>query len=197
MNWLKKLFKLFFPGKKTVKIAIFGNRNCGKTELWCQLQGKKNTSSGGTGNERVERFKLGKNSNGDNVFVETTKDFGGSQNWVKDYETLIDCDGVFIYYLISLCEIDDHILDTRYRLRVISSTIKKKKLKNCGIRILGTFYDKYNGSKENAIAEIQNKIFYQKIIDFDISKENIQIICTLTKYDIDDIKNQILKTIKA
>ena len=198
-HWCKKLFGRVLPGKETRKIVILGDKYSGKTELWCQLQGKKNeTPGGGTSQEIVESFELGKNpSTGNRVYVETTKDVGGGSRWVPDYDCMIEGDGIFVYYLIDLTRIDDNdiISDTRDRLRTIISIIEKKKLKYCGVRILATFCDKYNGTKKQAEYDLKNKIFSKKIFGFN-SNPPIQVICTLDKCDIESIKQQILKTIE-
>ena len=100
-HWCKKLFKRVLPGKETRKIVILGDKYSGKTELWCQLQRIKNETPGGTGQEIVESFELGKNpSTGNRVYVETTKDLGGGSEWVEEYDSMIEGDGIFVYYLI-------------------------------------------------------------------------------------------------
>ena len=194
-SFFQKVYKSIFPGKETVNIVILGDKGCGKTELWCRLQGKKNTENGGTSKERIDSFTLGKNPSGDNVVVQTSKDIGGGDNWVKDYDELVNCNGTFIYYLVELTRLDYIAEDTRNRLRKIKSIERKKKLKDCGIRILATFFDKYDGDKDKAIKDVKEKIFNKRIMGIEITPQMIQPINTTDWKDINEIKQQILKSV--
>lgn len=193
---------IFIPDDNTVKIAILGgSKGCGKTELWNQLRGTKSPEKP-TEQTRIESFVLGKKQNGDEVTVETTKDLGGGKDYVNYYNEIINSDGVFIYFLIDLRTIKENTNEIRIRIRKILTIIEKGKYKNCGICIVGTFYDKYRGifglkDKEDAKNEIWKVLNYghKNIKGLDKDKLNIRIINTTEKSDIEVIRKEILATI--
>ena len=194
--FFRELFKLLFPRKDTVKIAILGCKGCGKTELWCRLQGKDNLSHGGTSQEKIDSFIIGKKSDGTKVEVAATKDIGGGDSWVSEYESLINHDGTFIYFLIDLTKMEEkNVDDIRDRLRKISAIMENGKFKNCGLRILATFFDKYNGTEAQAISYIKEKVFKKRIKGIDMEKR-IQVINVTDNNHVEIIREQILKSIE-
>lgn len=196
------IFSIFSPDKNTVKIAILGgSRGCGKTELWNQLRGTKNPKKS-TEQTKVDSFVLGKKQNGDEVKVETTKDLGGGDLYVEYYKDIINSNGVFIYFLIDLLTIKDNTNEIRARLRKILTIIEEGKYDNCGICIVGTFYDKYRGifgmkDKEDAKNEIWKVLNsgHRAIKGLDKDKLKIHIINTTDKSDIEEIRKEILATL--
>lgn len=196
------LFSIFEPGEKTVKIAILGgSKGCGKSELWNQLRRTKNPEKA-TEQTEIESFVLGKKRNGEEVIVETTKDFGGGELYVRFYEEIINSDGVFIYFLIDLRNIKRDADIIRARLRKITTIIEKGKYENCGICIIGTFYDKFRGvlglkDKEDAKNEIWKVLNngHKNIKGLDKDKLNIRIINTTDQSDIEEIRKEILATL--
>ena len=193
------IFKLFAPDKNTVKIAILGgSKGCGKTELWNQLRGTKNPGKPTT-QAIIESFVLGKKQNGDEVTVETSKDYGGGKLYVEYYKEIINSSGVFIYFLIDLRTIKENTEVIRARLRKIGTIIKKNKYENCGICIVGTFYDKYKSAskdKEDARNEIWTVLKNIKELD-KLKKDELHthIINTTNKSDIEEILREIFKTL--
>ena len=78
---------------KTKHIIILGSKGSGKTTLWSQLQGKiLDLAPTPTDENKIESFKI--KSNGRTVKVPTTKDLGGSNDWVNSYESIINKDGI-------------------------------------------------------------------------------------------------------
>ena len=195
MSFLDSLTKIidwiwgFSLAKKKVKIAILGGKGSGKTELWRALQGKKNTSEGGTSIDQIPTFDLD-----DKVSVIKTLDIGGGDDWVGyEYDKLIE-NSIFIFYLVDMTRIDEIINETRQRIRKIIPL----KGKNCELKIIATFFDKYKGTKEDAINEVYKKLFDKPIsgLPEDLNfKENIQVMCTLKEEDIKELKNQIINTV--
>lgn len=132
---------------KTKHIVILGSKGAGKTTLWNRLQNK---IDGGktlpTDLEPVNSFII---MAGDrSVRISSTKDVGGDDLWVKDYEEIIKSDGIFIYYLVDLTNLHEKARkqEIRARLMKISEIIKNKNLKNCGCKILATNYRAYQES---------------------------------------------------
>lgn len=194
------IFSIFSPDKNTIKIAILGgSKGCGKTELWNQLRGTMNPQKS-TEQTIIDSFVLGKKQNGDEVKVETTKDLGGGDLYVEYYKEIINSNGVYIYFLIDLRTIKENINEIRARLRKILTIIKKGKYDNCGICIVGTFYDKYKSDskdKEDAKNEIWKVLNsgHRAIKGLDKDKLNIHIINTTDKSDIEEIRKEILATL--
>lgn len=202
LGWLLYLIlKLLLksPNDKTIKIAILGgSKGCGKSELWNQLRGTKNPRKP-TEQIEIKSFVLGKKKNGEDVTVETTKDLGGGDLYVSSYEEIINSDDVFIYFLIDLRSIKKDAENIRARLRKIGTILKKHK--NCGVNIIGTFYDKYRGvfaqnSKEDAKNEILRVLAHKPVMGIDEKKLHIHIINTTNNQDIEEIRNEILKTLE-
>lgn len=197
---LMLIIGIFIPDDNTVKIAILGgSKGCGKTELWNQLRGTKNPKKS-TEQTKVDSFVLGKKQNGDEVKVETTKDLGGGDLYVEYYKDIINSNGVFIYFLIDLQTIKENTNEIRARLRKILTIIEKGKYDNCGICIVGTFYDKYKSDskdKEDAKNEIWKVLNsgHRAIKGLDKDKLNIHIINTTDKSDIEEIRKEILATL--
>ena len=201
IQWLLEIiFKQMKPNKKTVKIIILGPQYSGKTELWCRLQGIVNKEKGGTGQDEIKEFVLGKKKDGTSVVVEDSIDIGGGDTYVKEYDKLIVSDGTFIYYLIDVRKIKQDKEDTKLRLRKIASLATKNNLHNCGITILGTHIDtddedgKYPGIKEDAKKEIIRDILGNTIKG--LKSTRVEIISPTNPTDIETIKNEILKTIE-
>lgn len=185
------------PIKKTTKIVILGEKGVGKTELWYRLQGKTPpVDYVATAENRIEKFLLGtkiKEGKKQEVYVESTTDVGGGENYVKSaYEEHINQDGTFIYYLVDLTQLKERKEETLIRVRYIASIIKEKSLKNCGIRILATYLDKYGKSEGEAKKAVAD-MFGSKI---KMDLERIQPINTTDPNDVEKIRQQILKAVK-
>lgn len=183
--------RLFSPNDKTKKIVILGEQGCGKTMLWCQLQSIPYRVAGV--NDKIERFRLGEKEDGTPVYVETPYDIAGGDKYVSDYETMIE-DGTFIYYLVELPKLEEKRNTTRERLRTIAGIIQKKKLENCGLNIVGTYFDEFNGNREEAKKYIQSIIFDKKVKG--IEPELFHAINTTNSKDVEIIRKEILKSIE-
>ena len=150
VNGYRKIY-LFFKSKinkETRRIVILGSQISGKTELWCRLQGIPNQENGGTSNEPIEWFELGRKEDGTPVFVLATRDIGGGDKWVYKYDDLINEDGTYIFYLINLERFEEEKEGNLDRLRKIASIIISKKFEKCGLRLVATFYDKYGKARK-------------------------------------------------
>ena len=177
------------PNKKTVKIIILGPQYSGKTELWCRLQGIVNKEKGGTGQDEIKEFVLGKKKDGTSVVVEDSIDIGGGDTYVKEYDKLIVSDGTFIYYLIDVRKIKQDKEDTKLRLRKIASLATKDNLHDTDDED-----GKYPGIKEDAKKEIIRDILGNTIKG--LKSTRVEIISPTNPTDIETIKNEILKTIE-
>lgn len=172
------------PNKKTRKIAILGEVDSGKTVLWCKLQDKPYTKRA-TYKEQIKQFPITR-KDGTIVYVENTYDIGGLDRFVgEEYKEIIK-DGTFVYYLVDLTKLQEKRDTTRQRLTKIATIFKDRK--DCGINIIGTYFDKYNGSREKAKEDIQNIIWNKKL---PIKLRHIHVINTFNQEDIDVIKNEI------
>ena len=186
----------FTPNEKTRRIVILGSIASGKTTLWNQLRGL------GYGREHVQTastiidsFKMkGKDHE---VTIKATKDIGGGDQWVKEYDNLI-LEDTFIYYLIDLTQLEGKkCKDTRARLQKISKVISEKELKNCGLKILATHYDQY--SRQHRCSKDEVKELIKQLIGFDTIKGHEKIefgkailaVNLLDSRDIEIIKEEI------
>lgn len=198
---LNPLFWLFLylldrPNRNTKKIVILGGSNgCGKSELWCRLQGKKHDGMS-TIQTEIEGFCIGKNANNEDVKIVATKDLGGDDPWVKLYPELINSDNIFVYFLVDLTHLRRDRDAIRERLRLIASIIHKKNFKGCGIGIVGTFRDKYKGSNAQAEQEIKRCISDIKGVDEKLSSR-LLIINTTNNNDVEQIRKEIINCINS
>lgn len=139
------LFKL--SSKDACKIAIFGSKAAGKTTLWNQLRNKCEDCNyhPTLGIDDVDTFDI--ELDGKKKRIYKSKDYGGSDDFVKDYEQEISA-GTFIYYLIDLTRLDDFKTETNARLAKIMKVIDDKKIKdNVGMTLVATHYKEYVDSR--------------------------------------------------
>ena len=184
------------PDSNTKRILILGGSpGCGKSELWCRLQGKKHDGTPTTQTE-IEGFCIGKNANNEDVKIVATKDFGGGDSWVKSYHELINGNNIFVYFLVDLTHLKKDRDAIRERLRLITSIIKNKNYEGCGICIVGTFRDKYKGSKAQAEEEIKRCIIDIKDLDKMLSSHLI-LINTTRDDEVDQIRKEIISCINS
>src|SRR5574344_2467765 len=209
MNKLKKIVEVIFfpfwwwlldkspvePTFMTQNIVILGSKGSGKTTLWNQLRGRiTDTKYTPTGYDNINCFIIRGPKN--IVVVSSTKDLGGDDIWINldYYEKLINRDGTFIYFLVDLTRLEETKREVRARIKKISTIINDKKLKNCGIKILATFYDKYRqNTLEPAITYI-TKILNLKPDNNSKVKlsDRILTVNLLDNNDIEIIKNEII-----
>lgn len=182
------------PSKETKKIAILGAIASGKTTLWNKLRDQVCPEHySPTYEDPIDKFDI--SIDGRTVSICATKDIGGSDDWVQDYESVIQ-EGTFIYYLVDLTKLQDKRQDTRSRLQRISIFIKENNHKDCGLKILATHYDVYSNnkgypSKDDAAREVKQVIDAKSIKDFDIDGRVIAVNL-LDPNDIEIIKREIV-----
>lgn len=193
--FIRELFKGEIT-KETRRIVILGKKWSGKTELWCRLRGIKNQEKGGTSEEPIEMFELGRKEDGTPVIVLATKDIGGGDQWVSDYDNLINEDGTYVFYLINLDRFEKEKKENQLRLTRIASIIKKKKFEKCGLRLVATFYDTCGKSKNEAIADVQSMLREIKMIK-KTSEIPVEVINTTNDNDVKIIKKEILKSLES
>lgn len=142
---LVELYNVITP--KTRHVIILGSKGAGKTTLWNILQNKITEKEPlPTDKEPIVGFKI--NVGGKTVKISSTKDIGGGDDWVKDYDEIIKENGTFIFYLVDLLNLHERGKkeEIRARLKKISTIIKDKKLNNCGCHILATNYERYSSN---------------------------------------------------
>jgi len=182
---------------KTKHIIILGSKGSGKTTLWSQLQGKiLDLAPLPTDQNKIESFKI--KSNGRTVKVPATKDLGGSNDWVNSYESIINKDGTFIYYLVDLTNLQEKkmALEIRARLQKISNIIKEKKLKDCGLKLLLTnkkaYHQKLESKFGSPVKYVKEKLKMEKFKNLSITIDSYMMPVELTdSTDIEKIKDEI------
>lgn len=182
--------------KETRRIVILGCQGSGKTELWCRLRGIQNQEKGGTGQEQIEEFELGQKEDGTSVVVLTTKDIGGGNLWVREYNNLINEDRTCIFYLINLQRFELEREDNQRRLRKITSIISNEKFEKCGLILVATFYDKCGKSRKEIQTEVQSMLREIKMMK-KASEIPIEIINTTNDNDVKIIKKEIFKSLES
>lgn len=182
---------------KTKHIIILGSKGSGKTTLWSQLQGKiLDLAPLPTDQNKIESFKI--KSNGRTVKVPATKDLGGSNDWVNSYESIINKDGTFIYYLVDLKNLHEKkmALEIRARLQKISNIIKEKKLNDCGLKLLltnkKTYHQKLESKFGSPVKYVKEKLKMEKFKNLSITIDSYMMPVELTdSTDIEKIKDEI------
>lgn len=129
----------------TKRIVILGTKGVGKTTLWKKLQGLEISDTRPTDKEKTDSFRV--KFGGNVVKVSDSTDIGGGNDFVRNYDKLIG-NGTFIFYLVDLSTLHERGMKDQIRARLykISTIVKKKKLKNCGCKILATNLKKYGES---------------------------------------------------
>jgi len=189
VNKIKRVFGLFAPNPDTRSVVILGMKAAGKTTLWYNLMkrtdGKLNTQV-----EKIDSFYI--TAGGRTVKVESTKDIGGSDDFIKQglWDKLIEKDS-FVYFLIDLNDVDKK--EIRKRLYKIKDIKTKKGIveDRFGIKIVGTHYDMYSEGKsvETAKWDLLKKLDYKET---DYWSDNILIVNLLETKDVDKIKDEIV-----
>lgn len=179
--------------KGTKNLVIIGPKASGKTTLWNKLREcKMKDSHENTSKEKIKSFTIKTKSKTERV-ISASCDIGGGDQWVADYDELIREDKTFILFLVDLTNAEAKKREVRARLLKVFKIIEDRKLKDCGIKILGTFHDKYRGSyTKNA------DTYLKEIIDLNsISSklENIEIMSVnlLDSNDIEKIKKEVCR----
>lgn len=149
-----------------------------------------------TDENKIESFKI--KSNGRTVKVPATKDLGGGNDWVSSYESIINKDGTFIYYLVDLKNLHEPkmALEIRARLQKISNLIKEKKLIDCGCKLLLTNKKSYGQNLESKFGSpvkyVKEKLKMEKFKNLSIKIDDYMMPVELTdSADIDKIKDEI------
>lgn len=183
------------PNEKTKKVVILGSIAAGKTTLWNQLKGlgyKEEHVQ--TSQSQIDSFKIqGKNHE---VTIESTKDIGGGDSFVRYYDELIQ-EGTFVYFLIDLNRMNETRREVRARLQKIFKIVAEKKFKDCGLKILATHFDEYTQKKKCSKDQAKNDIM--ELMEFDKIKGKDKIdfsklilaVNLLDAKDIEIIKNEI------
>lgn len=189
------LFKL--PLKDACKIAIFGSKASGKTTLWNQLRHKcEDCNCPPTlGIDDINSFDI--EFDGKIKTIAKSKDYGGSDDFVKDYEQVISA-GTFIYYLIDLTKLDDFEKETNARLAKIMMIIKDKKISDSvGMTLVATHYKEYKDShpgknKQDARNELISVLGLSNK-KFKYFADNIMVAELTDKNDIQQFFKQIVE----
>ena len=189
------LFKL--SSKDACKIAIFGSKASGKTTLWNQLRNKCEDCNyhPTLGIDDVDDFDI--ELDGKRKRISKSKDYGGSDDFVKDYEQEISA-GTFIYYLIDLTRLDDFKKETNARLEKIMRIIKDKKIsESVGITLVATHYKAYEDShpgknKQDAKNELISVLGIRNK-KFSYFADNIMVAELTDKNDIQQFFKQIVE----
>jgi GTPase SAR1 family protein len=177
----------------TKNVVILGPKASGKTTLWNQLRGLKTPNSHeNTSKEEIKSFSI-KTKTGIERKISTSYDIGGGDQWVADYDKLIKENKTFILFLIDLTNAEGKKSEVRARLLKIFKIIEDKKLEDCGIKILGTFHDKYRVSyTDNADTYLKETIDLNSISN---KLKNIEIMSVnlLDISDVEKIKQEVSK----
>jgi hypothetical protein len=148
---------------KASSIAIFGSKGAGKTVLWRQLQNEF-TNSGlirtTVEKDVINRFTI--EHNGKKQTIRKSLDFPGDDLVVKDYASIIE-EGTFIFYLVDLNTLEEKRQETRSRLQAIFKIIKDKKLKNVGLRLVGTHYQRIKDANPEITEEDAKKLLIETL----------------------------------
>jgi len=138
---------------KTKHIIILGSKGSGKTTLWNKLQNKilDKEPDPTLEPEKINSFKIHVENR--IIKISSTKDVGGGDDWIEStYDDIINTDGIYIFYLVDLLNLNtkEKKEEIRSRLYKIAGIISHKKLKDCGCKVLATNYKKY---KETGLEE--------------------------------------------
>lgn len=126
------------PLKIEKKVAIIGQAESGKTELWYALQGKRRPSVVTTSNEPVGGFFLDAT-----VYIKPTQDIGGNNKYVQFYDKIIDEDTI-VFFLLDITKINSGVSSEK---QTLSEFQKAYSLKPRKIIILATHSDQYTGTE--------------------------------------------------
>lgn len=190
--WLiRLLFSKNEISEYTKKIVIMGGVGVGKTTLWKQLRGEtlRNVYEPTSGEEDVNKFSFTTKS-GRKIYVEKSKDMGGTDDYVKYYSELLT-DGTFVFLLVDLTKLNDEAHD---QIFAMLGMIKRKlnlKSKGAGLKILAThFYDysRRNKTRDDAKHDVKEFLGH-KLKHY--SDKSIEIVELRFKSDIEKIKEEI------
>lgn len=182
---------------KAKKIAILGTKGAGKSTLFFKLGGYPIKPAESTKVKEIEEFKM-KKPNGDTITIAATKDFGGEDIYVRQYQEVIE-KGTFIHFLINAKddlynkkgELNNRPIEITSRLRKIKQVVKNKEIKknDVGVNIIVTHLDEiaksFGKTKEDVALDL-NKVFKKQ---YDI--KNILIGNLNEDNFINEIKNRI------
>ena len=149
--------------KKTKSIAILGMKEAGKTTLWHALGGV-NEYEGRTEIENTHPFQIG------NITIKGSKDIGGNDNRVKMYDELM-LPNTYIFFLFDVTKIKDRgyvkgILERLCKITKINKKFNEEERKGCGIKLIGTHIDQYDGNIEVLRSDLKGKLGkYKEVAD--------------------------------
>lgn len=169
------------PPKIEKKVAIVGQAESGKTELWFALQGKTRPSVVTNSNEPVKGFDLG------TVYIMPTQDIGGNDNNVQHYDKIIDEDTI-VFFLLDITKINSGVSSEK---QTLSQFQKAYSLKPRKIIILATHYDKYSGTKLQGEKLVRDYFAPLERYEIDCVELEIRLVNLKEGVCIDGIKNSI------
>lgn len=204
------LIGLLIPDKAK-NIIILGTKEAGKTTLWLGLGGIKEYKPN-TLVEPIQSFTITR-ADGTQVVISETKDIGGEDWNVPNYDELIK-EETFIYYLVNSNKITfhDYMVRVRSDLLKINKTMKDKGIPEdtIGFKFLLTHYYDYkqnnprNNEHElyrqfwNELRKIEGKGAIGKRLTAEKYEEKMMVVeldsrkaAILGKNYIDIIKNEI------
>jgi len=186
--------------KDATNIVILGLPASGKTTLFKKLGALiDNGSQVNTPIRDIAKFTF-KRSNGDVVTVEKTKDLGGQDEYVKEYDAIIEKESTFIYFVLKMDDLypnnsftisheKKYMLPIVSRLGKINKIIKDKHIEKTGLGFIITHFDEYKKINPTASKEvIESDLRY----NFRLKKESIVLIGNLLDDSfISQIKDRI------
>lgn len=197
LYWLFKKLWGTKPNIKTKSIVILGTKASGKTTLWNRLKGYKFSGEYKvTALDKVEKFIIEKA--GKAVEIESTKDIGGGDSWVTEYDKIIKKD-TFILYLVNATDLIEKAgaQPVRSRIQKIQNIIYNNRLENVGFRIYITHTDKFL-EKNPDMTDAMLIIVMKKYLDLESIKVKNDVkyeytaVNLISDSDIDTIKKDII-----
>lgn len=168
---LKKIFEPS-PSVDTRNIIILGLKGCGKTTMWRRLRGEKpqKGTETPTSQNQIESFTVS-GSNGRTVRISSTRDIGGGDDFVKQYDSLIE-NGTMVYFLVDLCTLEENIRVINARVKKILIVAKEKNLEKIGLQIVATHLDEAGYTEDEAKNRVMSALklegAYRNVIALDL-----------------------------
>lgn len=187
------------PTKKTKSVIILGRKASGKTTLWSRLKNYEFSKEYiTTSTEKIEKFHITRD--GKTVLIQSTKDIGGDDLWVTEYEELIK-EGTFILFLVDATDLTSDAKECiRCRIQKIQRIIHDNKIKDVGFRIYITHSDEYlskssNTTKAQLIENIKNFLDLATLKTPEKVKYEYTSVDLSCDKDIDCIKKEIIDSV--
>lgn len=191
------VLKCIIVGPETKKIAVLGPAYSGKTELWYGLQNKQRSTVETTSKSGIERFMLGMKWDFTPVYVESTEDIGGSNNFVSLYDKLVT-EGTFVYFVLDITMIGSAEYKEQPLAQFMKILSNLKKLENqngAGVKILATHIDAYSGDRTQAEKLVRDYFAPLEKYGVDCAELNVKLVNLKNASDIKEIREEVLKSL--